>query len=158
VVFSSDPEYHHWLKLDSLQAWSLYAEAGSSGYAGGLQWILPGCTSQWRNFSEGFTMKGVWSNDKSENLTYRVALDALSAVPEGLLASALLAVVENGCALMVSATRDKGALCLTLMDGDKRNRVYPASAAELVAALTDLRDSLSESTPKANRSTRSEKR
>jgi hypothetical protein len=59
---------------------------------------------------------------------------------------------------MVSATRDKGALCLTLMDGDKRNRVYPASAAELVAALTDLRDSLSESTPKANRSTRSEKR
>jgi hypothetical protein len=44
------------------------------------------------------------------------------------------------------------------MDGDKRNRVYPASAAELVAALTDLRDSLSESTPKANRSTRSEKR
>lgn len=89
-------------------------------------------------------MKGMWSNDKSENATYRVALDALSALPEGLLESALLAVVENGCALMVSATRDKGALCLTLLDGDKRHRVYPASAPELVAALTDLRDSLGE--------------
>ena len=103
-------------------------------------------------------MKGMWSNDKSENLTYRVALDALSVVPEGLLASALLAVVENGCALMVSATRDKGALCLTLLDGDKRHRVYPASAAELVAALTDLRDSLSEPAPKAKGSPRRETR
>jgi hypothetical protein len=89
----------------------------------------------------------MWSNDKSENAVYREALDALSAVPEGLLASVLLAVVESGCALMFSATRDKGAIVLTLLNGDARNRVYPANAAELVAALTDLRDSLTDTAP-----------
>lgn len=154
---SHSPEYHHWLLDGRLEAVSLYAEAGTKSNVGVLQWILPGCISQWRSFSQEFTMKGMWSNDKSENATYRVALDALNAVPEGLLTSAVLAVVENGCALMVSATRDKGALCLTLLDGDKRHRVYPASAAELVAALTDLRDSLSEPVhpkPSARRQTR----
>lgn len=147
VVSSSDPEEWHWMMLSAIDAWSLYASPSSCQSGSMVQWILPGFASAWRSYSGVYIMKGMWSNDKSENATYRVAIDALSAIPEGLLASALLAVVESGCALMVSATRDKGALCLTLLDGDKRNRVYPASAAELTAALTDLRDSLSDTTP-----------
>lgn len=144
---SSDPEYHLWMILSRAGCCSLYADLEHPAHGGLVQWILPEFTSAWRNFSEGFTMRGMWSNDKSENAVYREALDGLSAVPEGLLASALLAVMESGCALMFSATRDKGAIVLTLLNGDARNRVYPANAAELVAALTDLRDSLIDTAP-----------
>lgn len=142
-------EEYHWLVLSGVQAVSLYANPTAPRQEAGLQWILPGFISQWRAISGEFTMKGMWSNEKSENAVYREALDALSAVPEGLLASALLSVVENGCALMFSATRDKGALVLTLLNGDARNRVYPANTAELVAALTDLQESMTDSTPAA---------
>ena len=146
-VSSSSPEFYHWMLLEPLGAVSLYATADCQSNRAVLQWILPGFASQWRTYSKDFTMKGMWANDKSENATYRVASDALNSVPEGLLASVLLAVVESGCALMVSCTRDKGALCLTLLDGERRHRVYPTGAAELIAALTDLRDSLTETEP-----------
>jgi hypothetical protein len=144
---SSEAERWHYLLLRGVPAVSLYANPGHRRSEATLQWILPGFISTWRTYSEGFTMKGMWSNDKSENAVYREALDALNAVPEGLLASVLLAVVESGCALMFSATRDKGALVLTLLNGDARNRVYPVNVAELVAALTDLRDSLTDPAP-----------
>lgn len=83
-------------------------------------------------------MKGLWNSEKSVDATYRPALDALRAVDAGTLALALLAVVEHGCAFMVSATRDHGAICLTLLDGDRRHKVYPSNVQELNQALTDL--------------------
>lgn len=87
-------------------------------------------------------MKGVWNKEKSVSDTYRPALDALSAVDGSLFASAVQAAVSDGGAIMVACTRDYGAVCLTLLSGNERAKVYCANAAELAEALTDLIESL----------------
>lgn len=127
--------------LRGLQAVSLYANPSSNHNEGLLQWIMPECIEHWRSFSEDLPMKGMWNSEKSANATYRPGLDALSAVDQSLLASALHAVVSDGAALMVSATRDQGAICLTLLSGETRHRVYPSTVQELDQALRDLIES-----------------
>lgn len=94
-------------------------------------------------------MKGMWSNEKSDNATYRPALDALSAVNAEILVSALHAVVSDGAAIMLSATRDHGAICITLLSGEQRHRVYTSTVGELDQALRDLIESLAPQ-PKSN--------
>lgn len=90
-------------------------------------------------------MKGIWSIEKSADTTYRPAIDALSAVDSKLLALAFAAVVSDGAALMVGTTRDYGAICLTLMSGNDRRKVYPSNVQELDQALRDLVDSFGQS-------------
>lgn len=87
-------------------------------------------------------MKGMWDSSKSVDTTYRPALDALSAVDASLLARAILLAVSDGGGLMFSATRDYGAICLTLLQGDQRHKVYPSDVQALAQALSDLCDSL----------------
>lgn len=87
-------------------------------------------------------MRGMWDKSTAVNRDYAPALDALKAVDHDTLTAALLAVVEHGCALMIGATRDKGAISLTLLDGNERHRVYPTDVQELHQALTDLVASL----------------
>ncbi len=146
----------HWLYLAGHSAVSLYADPQSGANAGELQWILPGFEEFFAPISKEWDMKGLWNSEKSVDATYRPALDALRAVDASTLAVALLAVVENGCAFMVSATRDHGAICLTLLDGDRRHKVYPSSVQELNQALLDLSESFAPSKPasKARPSTR----
>ncbi len=146
----------HYLFIARYPAYSLYADPGCSASEGLLQWVLPECGEYFVPTSKELDMKGLWNSEKSVDATYRPALDALRAVDASTLAVALLAVVENGCAFMVSATRDHGAICLTLLDGDRRHKVYPSNVQELNQALLDLSESFASSKPasKARPSTR----
>jgi len=87
-------------------------------------------------------MKGAWSGDKNQAKAHHAASEALRGVDKAVLVSALDAVVSVGAALLVGATRDGGAVNLTLMNGSDRIKVYCANADELTGALADLRDSL----------------
>lgn len=86
-------------------------------------------------------MKGMWSGDRTNDRGYKPALDALRAIDRETLTLALLSVVEHGCALMIGATRDHGAVSLILMDGQQRHKLYPSNAQELEQALRDLIES-----------------
>lgn len=86
-------------------------------------------------------MRGMWSGDKSNDRGYKPALDALKAIDREILTLALLSVVEHGCALMIGATRDHGAISLILMDGQERHKLYPSTAQELDQAMRDLIES-----------------
>lgn len=101
-------------------------------------------------------MKGMWSGDKGGDRGYKPALDALKAIDREVLTSALLSVVEHGCALMIGATRDHGAISLILMDGNDRHKLYPSNAQELDQALRDLIESFdtTDSAPAPKRKTR----
>lgn len=94
-------------------------------------------------------MKGMWNSEKSADTTYRPAIDALSAVDSKLVALALAAVVSDGAALMFGTTRDYGAVCLTLMSGNDRRKVYPSNVQELEQALRDLVESFGQEAPTA---------
>lgn len=87
-------------------------------------------------------MRGMWDKNNAVSRDYAPALDALKAIDSKVLTDALLSVVEHGCALMIGATRDKGAISLTLLDGNDRHRVYPTDVQELHQALLDLTESL----------------
>lgn len=139
----------HWLLLSGMPAVSLYSDPLACRNEATLQWILSGFTELLQHTCKESPMKGVWNNERSADTTYRPALDALRAVDASVLASALHAVVSDGAALMVSATRDQGAICLTLLSGNDRHRVYPSNVQELNSALQDLIDSLSTTTPPA---------
>lgn len=92
-------------------------------------------------------MKGMWNSEKSVNSAYSPALDALRAVPPQLLTDALHAAVSTGAGLVFACTRDMGAVCITLLDGKERHKVYATDVQELHQALTDLIESLSPSHP-----------
>lgn len=55
-----------------------------------------------------------------------------------LLAAVLDEVLANGCAIMLGHTRDGGALCITVLDGEQRHRTYCTSEEELDEAMTAL--------------------
>lgn len=48
--------------------------------------------------------------------------------------SGVQCAVQAGCAVLVGQTRDGGALCITVLDGDERHRTYAADTGELEAA------------------------
>ena len=133
----------HYLYLEGLHAVSLYANPSSLRAEASLQWVLPGFEQLFTATWKASPMKGVWNKEKSVSDTYRPSLDALSAVDPSLLSRAIHAAVSDGGAFMVACTRDYGAICLTMMQGNDRAKVYCANAAELAEALTDLVASLS---------------
>lgn len=46
--------------------------------------------------------------------------------------------LKAGCAVMFGHTRDGGAICITILDGDDRHRTYCSSEEELDQALTRM--------------------
>lgn len=92
-------------------------------------------------------MKGLWSGEKNVSSTYRPAVDALRAINSELLRNAFAVVCSTGAALMVATTRDHGAVCLTLLDGSDRRKVYCSDVQELHQALADLIESFEPATP-----------
>jgi hypothetical protein len=53
-------------------------------------------------------------------------------------AQAVDAVVAQGCAILIGATRDGGAWVVTVLDGDERHRAYAHTAEELDSLITSL--------------------
>jgi len=68
----------------------------------------------------------------------------LSAVDTNLIATAVVRVAMSGAALMISTTRDGGAVCLTLFDNDTRDKMYAHSVEEIEYALQGLIEDYSE--------------
>lgn len=92
-------------------------------------------------------MRGMWSSDKSVNTAYRPGIDSLKAIDSAALRDAIVSAVDNGAGITFSSTRDFGAICITLLNGNERPKVYCTSAQELNQALLDLVDSLSPTPP-----------
>ena len=137
------PEQWHWFYLHHMGGVSLYADPGSHKNEAVIQLCLPGFADVlFASIDEVINMKGVWSGSKNTDASYRPGIDALTAVDSALLASAILSAVEHGCALMFGATRDGGAVALTLLDGNERHKLYPQNVQELNQALRDLIESL----------------
>lgn len=66
------------------------------------------------------------------------APDLLTSAPPKLLLDTLALVIGQGAAVMLGGTRDGAALVITLLDGDRRDKVYVHDKDELREALTDL--------------------
>lgn len=56
----------------------------------------------------------------------------------------IIAVTNAGDALTLAKTRDGGAVALTVMDGDSREKFYATGEAEITALLADIRASAEE--------------
>ncbi len=59
-------------------------------------------------------------------------------VHAGAVLDALDAVQSAGDALLLGATRDGGALVITVCSGDQRHKFYPTSTEECEATLLDI--------------------
>lgn len=55
-----------------------------------------------------------------------------------VLVSTILAVISEGDLLSFSATSDGGQLCITIINGDFKDKWYPNGAAELEEALGEI--------------------
>lgn len=56
------------------------------------------------------------------------------------IGKALQVLCNAGCAAIVGATRDGGAMVLTILDGDTRHRTYCSTSAELQEAVDAIID------------------
>lgn len=56
------------------------------------------------------------------------------------IGKALQVLCNAGCAVIVGATRDGGALVLTILDGDTRHRTYCSTSPELQDAVDAIID------------------
>jgi len=77
------------------------------------------------------TRKNPFTARKSANS--RPNLDAC-----GHLGTALDAILNQGCAIIVGVTRDNGALVLTILDNDERHRTYCSNEDELEEAINEI--------------------
>lgn len=78
---------------------------------------------------------GKKSADSAKQTT---APDLLTGAPPKLFLDTLALVIGQGAAVMLGGTRDGSAIVLTLLDGDRRDKVYIHDKDELREALTDL--------------------
>jgi len=56
----------------------------------------------------------------------------------GHLGTALDAILNQGCAIIIGVTRDNGALVLTILDNDERHRTYCSNEDELEEAINEI--------------------
>jgi len=56
----------------------------------------------------------------------------------GSLGTALDAILDNGCAIIIGSTRDGGALVLTILENDERHRTYCSNEEELDQAIHEV--------------------
>jgi|ERR1044072_1819130 hypothetical protein len=92
------------------------------------------------------TTVGGHDSGKGSNFVTRAnpfgKVTTLHGAPE--LASATMApkaidtALRAGCAVMFGWTRDQGALCITILDGQDRHRTYCSNETELDDALTSM--------------------
>lgn len=54
------------------------------------------------------------------------------------LGQAIDAAMRQGCAVLLGHTRDGGALCITILDGDDRHRTYATNGDELDQAVASM--------------------
>lgn len=54
------------------------------------------------------------------------------------LGTALDAILRQECAIIIGATRDGGAVVLTILDGPDRHRTYCSTPDELEEAITEI--------------------
>lgn len=86
-------------------------------------------------------MRGMFAGEQATNKTVRTASDSVRSIDAALLADAIAAAISDGVAVLFAATRDGGAVVITVLDGDKRHKAYASNAGELLQAVTDLRAS-----------------
>lgn len=60
------------------------------------------------------------------------------------LGSVLDSVIAQGAAIMLGATRDGGALVITILDGDQRHRTYCSDDREMDNAVESIRAAYSD--------------
>lgn len=86
--------------------------------------------------------KGANFDTRPNPFTNKAPANALRAdfteVPN--IGTALQVLCNTGCAVIVGATRDGGALVLTILDGDTRHRTYCSTSAELQDAFNAIID------------------
>jgi len=54
------------------------------------------------------------------------------------LGTALDAILDAECAVIIGSTRDGGALVLTILDNDERHRTYCSNPEELEEAINEI--------------------
>lgn len=86
-------------------------------------------------------MKGVFASEKASARNSDNVERMLSEINPDYLRLAVLATVQTGCAVLFGATRDNGALVVTLLNGNERAKAYPTSTPELEQCLLDLGES-----------------
>lgn len=79
---------------------------------------------------------GRWSAYKPQLPETTVHWDEVS---HGLLVECIFAVTRTGDALLLGATRDGGALVLTICSGDERVKFYAKSGEEMDSHLENIR-------------------
>jgi len=65
--------------------------------------------------------------------TIRPRLDEITS-----LGTAIDAILDAECAVIIGSTRDGGALVLTILDNDERHRTYCSNPEELEEAITEV--------------------
>jgi len=56
----------------------------------------------------------------------------------GDIGTALDAILNQGCAVIIGTTRDGGALVITILDNDDRHRTYCSNEDELEEAISEI--------------------
>ena len=144
-VSSSDPI---WTAYRSLSDECLYATFDGERVVEVTQAVLAGFWALlFPDHHEETYMKGMFAGNKGKDTSYKPALDGLGAANGADLLAAVLACISSGAAVQFSCTRDFGALCITVLDGNDRHKVYPTDAQEIAQAINDLRDSFTPEPP-----------
>lgn len=92
--------------------------------------------------------KGKGGNFDSKKNPFKNAMHIVGGRPKfnqvSDLQEALELLVAAGCAIMLGATRDGGAVVFTILDGDERHRTYCSNDAEFHAAIAAMLEMYSE--------------
>lgn len=77
-------------------------------------------------------------NSAGSKTQVHTAAETLRKAPPKLTLDTIALVVDNGAAVILSATRDGSALVITLLNGNDKDKVYCEDVDDLREALTDL--------------------
>jgi len=86
---------------------------------------------------KGTSGSGKWSKYRPETTGRTVEW---AKVDEAAILVAIGNVTSEGAALLFGVTRDRGALVLTVCDGDERLKLYAATPEEMAVHLREIAD------------------
>lgn len=81
---------------------------------------------------------GNFDTERNPFVGVRVLSNRPSLGDSARLGLVLDCVIAAGAAVMLGATRDGGALVITILDGDQRHRTYCTDEHELTSALASM--------------------
>jgi len=88
------------------------------------------------------TPKGKGGNFNTQRNPFQQGIKAVPNRPSlaecPRLGLAIDRILASGCALILGATRDGGAVCLTILDGEDRHRTYCSTELELDSAIASI--------------------